>query len=579
VVFDRRAMLACATAAFLAALVYLNALHGPFVYDDYRTIVVNSSIEHLLSLPSIVAHDVARPMVNLSYALDHRIWGDAPFGFHVTSLLLHVLNVVLLFQVAWRFTVDLQHTRGPKTVGPISPLVAAFTAAALFAVHPMMTEAVGYISGRSELLCGAFFLSAALCTRRWMLHQGTKWWVLTVVFWLAAILSKEIAALYPLVMMAYGRLVLGGPWSEKRDRLVRLYVPLLAAATLLAVARVTLFGVVEHPGGLAVKWQLVLSEITVIGRYVGMLVVPSGQAIFHDVRIVPGLTDPAVLIAIGTIALLVVVAIELRRTLPLMSVGVFWFLLLVVPSSALAIVNQGELMAEHRVYLASGGLFLAAGTGLSWLFTRLSASPAILRWAAGAVVAIEIVSLGGATLARNTVWSDPVTLWREAVSQSPNNWLPQASLGEALHAEGRHQEAIRAYQAAVRLNQKEAYTYFKLGLCYAELGRFKEAAVTFDRLRQVDPASTLVPTGLGIVAMMAGNVDLARRDFQTAIAQNPREIMARQWQAVLEEVVAKNPAEALRLCEEIHRISPGTLGDDDCIARNRAQLGPRIGGH
>jgi Flp pilus assembly protein TadD len=574
-----RDLLACAAAACLALLVYLNAFHIPFVYDDYRTIVVNSSIEHLSSLRAIVAHDIARPMVNLSYAIDHQIWGEAPFGFHLTSLLLHVINVVLLFQVAWQFTVDLQHTRGSETVGAISPLVVAFTAAALFAVHPLMSEAVAYVSGRSELLCATFFLSAALCTRRWMLHDGTKWWVLTVVFWLAALLSKEIAAMYPLVMMAYGRLVLGGVSSDKRNRFWRLHLPLLGAAALVAVARVTLFGVVEHPGGLDVKWRLFLTEITVIARYVGMLVVPSGQAIFHGVRIVPGITDTSVLIAIGTIALLVVVAIELRRTLPLMSAGILWFLLLVVPSSAIAIVNQGELMAEHRIYLASAGLFLAAGTGLSWLFSRLAGASAILRWAVGAVVAIEIISLGGATLARNAVWSDPVTLWREAVSQSPNNWIPQASLGQALHEAGRHPEAIQAYQAAVRLNQKDAYTYFKLGLCYAELGRFREAALTFDRLRQVDPSSTLVPTGLGIVAMMTGNVDLARRDFQAAILQNPREIMARQWQAVLEEVVAKNPAEALRLCEEIHRISPGTLGDDDCIARNRAQLAQRSGGH
>jgi hypothetical protein len=575
----RRGILACSAAAFLAVLVYLNALHGAFVYDDYRTIVVNSSIARLSSLPAIVVHDIARPMVNLSYAIDHRIWGDTPFGFHLTSLLLHVLNVILLFQVGWRFTLDLQHTRGPQTVGPISPLVVAFTAATLFAVHPLMSEAVAYISGRSELLCAAFFLSAALCTRRWMLHQGTKWWVLTVVFWLAALLSKEIAAMYPLVMMGYGRLVLGGVSSEKRARFWRLHVPLLAAAALLAVARVTLFGLVEHPGGLGFQWRLVLTEITVIARYVGMLVVPSGQAIFHDVRIVPGLIDSSVLIGIGTITLLVVVAVELRRTLPLVSGGILWFLLLLVPSSALAVVNKGELMAEHRIYLASGGLFLAAGTGVAWLFTRLAGSSAILRWTVAAVLAIEIISLGGATFARNAVWSDPVTLWREAASQAPDHWLPQASLGEALHSAGRHQEAIQAYQAALRLNPKEAYTYFRLGLSYAELGRFKEAALTFDRLRQVDPTSTLVPTGLGVVAMMSGDVDLARRNFQAAITQNPREIMARQWQAVLEEVVAKNPAEALRLCEEIRRISPGTLGDDECIARNRAQLGPRSGGH
>src|SRR6266542_4036807 len=81
----------CAFAAALAAIVYLNALHSPFVYDDHRTIVDNGSIRTLSDMRSIVWHDVTRPLVNLSYAIDQALWGPAPFGFHLTNVLLHTL--------------------------------------------------------------------------------------------------------------------------------------------------------------------------------------------------------------------------------------------------------------------------------------------------------------------------------------------------------------------------------------------------------------------------------------------------------------------------------------------------------
>src|SRR5262245_4028608 len=117
-------MLACSGAALLAGLVYLNALTNPFVYDDYHTVVENPSIRQLSNVRSIVLHSVTRPVVNFSYALDRAVWGPTPYGFHVTSVLLHCLNVVLLFLVARQL---MQGIAGPAS--------AAF----LFAVHPVMT--------------------------------------------------------------------------------------------------------------------------------------------------------------------------------------------------------------------------------------------------------------------------------------------------------------------------------------------------------------------------------------------------------------------------------------------------------
>src|SRR5207249_190081 len=123
-----------------------------------------------------------------------------PFGFHLTNVLLHMANVVLLFVLAHRLAED--RLRRKSTTAP-NPDVVALTAAVLFAVHPMMTEAVGYISGRSEVLCGTFFLVAFLYARGWMLGGPKSWWLLTVALWVAAVASKEIGVVLPFVLLAY----------------------------------------------------------------------------------------------------------------------------------------------------------------------------------------------------------------------------------------------------------------------------------------------------------------------------------------------------------------------------------------
>jgi len=163
VTHSRGGALACGAAALVAGLLYVNALRNPFVYDDYHTVVENRSIAHLSDVRAIVLHDVTRPIVNLSYAIDRALWGATPTGFHVTNVLLHMLNVVLVFTLGRRLAHD--RDRG---------VLVAFAAAVLFAAHPMMTEAVGYISGRSELLCAAFFLPAVMAGRRWLRGGGAR---------------------------------------------------------------------------------------------------------------------------------------------------------------------------------------------------------------------------------------------------------------------------------------------------------------------------------------------------------------------------------------------------------------------
>jgi protein O-mannosyl-transferase len=203
-------------------------------------------------------------------------------------------------------------------------------------VHPMMTEAVGYISARSEVLCATFFLLALLSARRWMLGGGARWWCLSAGLWLAALLSKEIAVMFPFVLLAYDRWILPGSPDEKRRSWRKLHVPFASVTIGAALARGAVFLFLEHPGEVTIQWSRVVEQLSVVLWYVAVMVLPRGQAVFHEVTPVKSLFDPPVLLAIVVSLLVIGLAGRLRRSHGVASLGALWFLLLLVPSSALS---------------------------------------------------------------------------------------------------------------------------------------------------------------------------------------------------------------------------------------------------
>jgi hypothetical protein len=471
---DRRSTAACVAAALFGGAVYLNALHNPFVYDDYHTVVANPSIARLGDVGAIVAGALTRPLVNFTYAIDRAAWGTAPFGFHVTNVLLHMANVVLLFLLTGRLM-------GRDRV------LEPFAAASLFAVHPMMTEAVGYISGRSELLCGLCFLLALLAGLRWIEDGRSQWAAAAVALWVASLAAKEIGAMFPFVLLAADRWLGAGDADVRRRRLVSFHLPLIAATLAAGLVRLAILARIEHPGGVAVHWSFLPIALDVIRRYVTLLVYPTGQTVFHAVDRV-GLFTARGLTAVAVVALLAGVVWRLRRTAPIVSVGLIWFLLLLVPSSALLILDQGEPMAEHRVYLASCGLFLAVAEGIGRLQEWASDTLPRGQWLAAGLLTLVLASFGAETLLRNAVWKDPVNLWGESVLLAPTHYRPRLLLGEALQDAGRLDEAAEQYQTAIRLRPEDATGRVKLGQLRAASGRVEEARQLLRQALAINPS-------------------------------------------------------------------------------------------
>ncbi|MFH1177787.1 MAG: tetratricopeptide repeat protein [Acidobacteriota bacterium] len=560
-----RATLAAAilVAMALGALAYASSLDNPFVYDDRLTVVENEAIRHLDNPLALLLRDVFRPVVNLSYAIDHSLWGEQPFGFHLTSLLLHLTNVALLLvlgRLAWG---DWCHAHGGAAPDDRSAIVAGFVAASLLAVHPLMTEPVGYASARSELLAGLFMAASLLALRRFMVGWESRWLAAGIAAFALALGAKEIAAVLPILVFLYDRLLLPGGATERHKRLWRVHVPFLTFVLLAAATRLVVFAGIEQ--GPAEGFGRNLPLVLVVGwRYLFLLLYPVHLSLVHDVRPLTSLVGPAFALAGGLAA--AVVLFRARRRWPLITYGAAWFVLVLAPSH---VIPLAEAMSEHRAYAASWGIFLAAGAAGASLQVRLAPW---LRALALGILAVLLAALSLATRARLEVWSDPIRLWQDAADKAPSTWAAQYALGDALRQAGRCGEALRPYRRAIDLIPAELEAHLNLGICLAETGQLAEARRAFLTARELAPTSPKPANNLGLLALLGRAPEEARRWLEEALRLDPRNVRARQLLVQLHEQFLGDPARALALCREIKALAPATPGVDECLTRNQAAL-------
>jgi len=236
---------------------------------------------------------------------------------------------------------------------------------------------------------------------------------------------------------------------------------------------------------------------------------------------VTGLSDPRAVFALTWLAALLLLAYRAGIRDRMAVLGVAWFLLMLAPPAVLVLLNVGEPMAEHRLYVPSIGVFLAVGGGVGTLWARVGSPRRASRPVLAVAFGLLVIFLGERTLARNQVWSDPVRLWSEATTRTPDMWWPHQMLGEELQRRGRCAEAVEAFRTAIAAGPDEPQPYLRAGMCLTTLGRLTEAEAAFEQGRRVAPGSSRPLLGLGTVALLQGRAADAQRYFDEAVAADP----------------------------------------------------------
>ena len=523
----------------LAVAAYLAALDAPFIFDDRTEILENASIRSLRDVAAVLLHNPTRPIVNLSYALDYSWWSLDPFGYHLTNVLLHAINVLLLFTVVRGMVGDAERRGGRVAQAQVNGV--AFVAAGIFAVHPMMTEAVTYISSRSELLSAMLFLAAFQSFRAAFVRASWRWYAAGLVLFAATLAAKETGAMLPFVLLAYDRLVLRDAGAAPRSWRRWSHALLIGLVLVAGAARASLYLMTEHPDAAWFQSGNALVAVDAIARYVALLLVPVSQSLVHPLNQIGSFVDQRALTSLASLLVLGGAAVWAWRREPLVTFGIIWFALVLIPSSSLILLaDRGQPMAEHRVYLASCGFLIAAAAG-AWTVAGLGDVRRPTRLAAGmAALAVVLASLTGLTTARNRLWGDPVALWNDAARKAPLTYAAQYGLADAYFSVGDCDAAVGAYRRAIALRPENADAYLGLAACQRDLARPDEARQT-----------------------LRAGLATARVD--------PRVILAL---ASLEES-RQNAEEALRLCQQLLASGRDVAAAQTCVARNAEALTPR----
>ncbi|HEX6708556.1 MAG TPA: hypothetical protein VF169_27720 [Albitalea sp.] len=414
------------------ALAYANAFAGGFQFDDFNVIVRESSVQSVSAWWR--AQPGIRPLLKLSVALNHVSgWGLA--GFHAVNLAVHAGNTLwvawLLRRLASRLALDEEGRRR-----------TAWLATAVFALHPVQTEAVTYVSGRSTSLA-AFFALASIAL--WL--QGRDRGSRALVFVAsplalgAALACKEFALVVPAALwLCAGVLAGDGAWWRSAWRDSRLHLLLVAAALIAACAVPRYRELLAASLAARELGDNLLAQAQAVSYLAGQLVRLDGlnadPALI--VETAPGLLSMAH--AAVWIALLVAGAWGLRRH-RVAAFALLWFLLWLAPTNSL--LPRLDLANERQLYLALvGPAFLAA-----WALVRC-----VPRGVQAWLVPMILLVLGCATWERNRVYADEIAYWGDVARKSPHNARAFANLGHALALDCRSAQARRAFEVALALD-------------------------------------------------------------------------------------------------------------------------------
>jgi protein O-mannosyl-transferase len=545
------------------AVTYWNGLPAPFILDDSISILTNRSIETLtLPGPLKTPSDTPvarRPLVNLSFAVNYAFAQHDPRSYRVGNLLIHVLAALALFGVVRRTLVVLPADAFPRATAAS----VAWVCALLWALHPLNSEIVDYVTQRSSGMLGLFYLLTIYCAIRSATdRRGAMWVAAAVVCCAAGVLCKESMITAPVMVILYDRIFLFDSWNTLVSRRARLYSGLAASWLLLAVMvgsadRTSAgFGATLASGTIVSSWDYFLNQAQMIPRYLYLSVWPRALVVDYGITGTIPLSSvavPALLLALGV----TLVVVGLIRWPRIAFLGAWFFITLSPTSSVVPIAT--EVGAERRMYLPLAGLVVLVVIGVSLLARRTRVAGAPLR----VVCAMTIVCLALGTMLRNRDYRDPVRLAQTVVERWPSG-RAHAHLGMLYDERGRHDAALREYRKAAVLYPPGHYV---LGVALVENRHVDEGMAhleAFVSLAPRHPAVTGARDLIGRVLVDRGDLAGASRQFELTIAAHPLDARAI---VLLAEVRMRQQrlSEAIALFDRARRL-------DASVARDAAMM-------
>jgi tetratricopeptide (TPR) repeat protein len=497
------------------AIAYVPVWRAGYIWDDDAH-VTKAGLRSLQGLARIWLEPGATqqyyPLLHTAFWAEHRLWGDAAAGYHLTNILLHAAAACLVVAVVRRLAVP-----------------GALLAGLLFALHPVAVESVAWISEQKNTLSAVFYLGAA-----WVYlgfdrdRRASQYWLALGLFVLA-LLSKTVTATLPaglLVVFWWQRGRLG--WRrDVRPLLPWLGLGLTGGLFTAWVERV-LLGANGTEFALSLLDRCVLAG-RVVWFYLGKLAWPADLIFIYPRWAVDATVWWQWLFPLGTLGLVGLfcrVAVtragdpvqERAARAPL--AGWLFFVGTLFP--ALGFVNvypfRYSYVADHFQYLASLGIIVPAASGLSWLLARTPAPAKLAAWVLGAGLAALCTVL---TWRQCGMYHDDDTLWRTTRDRNPTCWMAQNFVGKMFASTGHFRESLPYYEEALRLDPNSFEVQYNLSIALRETGRIEEAMAHCERSLQLQPGFPEANYDLGVMLAGLGRPDEAAAHYEQVLRIKP----------------------------------------------------------
>jgi len=486
----------------LGFFAYANTLRSKFVFDDEPLVVNNVFIKSWQNFGRIFTQDVGsgsvivkygfyRPLQSLSFMADYSFWRLNPAGFHFTNILLHILAALSLY---WLINIIFKD------------IFLAFLAALIFTIHPIQTEAVAYISGRSDPLAMIFISLTFILYLKQLNLKSTRLYIFMLVSFVLALLARESSLILPVLILCYH-------FVFKKRIILKQFLTLVVLSCAYLLIRLTflksLLSGISQANTLLERLPGFFVAIT---EYIRLLVWPFNLHMEYGIKLFR-FTDPRAIFGIIVAVSLIFAALKLREKNKLISFSILWFFLSLLPVSNLYPINA--YMAEHWLYLPSVGFFLVLAYGIiSFGRTRNMRIARIF-------ILLLIIFYCVITIRQNNTWKDSSVFYTRTVKFAPDSYKVLNNIGNIYKDKGQTDEAISYYKKSLNFNLNYVDAYNNLANIYLETKNYAEAISLYKKVIEINPKYAFAYNNMGNVYREMGNLTEADTLYKKALEVNP----------------------------------------------------------
>lgn len=491
-------------------LSYVNSLNNQFIWDDEDWILKNSTVKDWRAWPKLLTQNSIqgarkgsnfyRPLQAITHGLDYLLWQYALPGHHVTNIIFHCLTAIVLFFL----------------LNNIFSQNIAFLSALFFAVHPVQTEAVTYISGRADPMAALFILLTILLFEKNL--------ILSCLFFLCAVLSKESALVTPALVAMY--IFFKGTDVKKVFKKI---LPLLIILGVYGVLRLTVLNFthtipenVPKPFFYVPIYIRISTFLKTLPVYFKILSWPFGLHMERDISLSHSVFELQSLLGLFIMLAPFIIGYRIRKQQKVLLFSAAWFFIVMFPNSNIIPINA--LIYEHWLYLPSVGFFV----GLAWMLDRLLKKGSASRFISIALIIFISLFCIWRTFERNKEWHSPISFYESTIRYKPDSARLHNNLAMAYVDEGRSKDAIRAYRKAIQVGDYYAQPHYNLSNIYLKNGDYASAIKELKRSIEIDNGFLYSYESLAVIYFNQGRFSEAKKEALFVLEREPQNSIARE---------------------------------------------------